>query len=140
MKKWLFSLQLVLSSCAAVPDSSGFPLVKLQLDQQVVAVQLADTPELRAQGLMFQDSAEPGMLLLYNTPQQISLWMRNTGIALDVAFIDANWQIHQIRPLEPFDETPVPSEIAVIAALEMPRGWFAARNLGVGSQLKLLAD
>jgi uncharacterized membrane protein (UPF0127 family) len=66
--------------------------------------------------------------------------MRNTGIALDVAFIDANWQIHQIRPLEPFDETPVPSEIAVIAALEMPRGWFAARNLGVGSQLKLLAD
>jgi uncharacterized membrane protein (UPF0127 family) len=140
MNKWLFSLLLMLSSCAVVPDSSGFPLVKLQLEQQTIDVQLADTPELRAQGLMFQDSAEPGMLLLYSEPQHISLWMRNTGIALDVAFIDANWQIHQIRPLAPFDETPVPSEIPVIAALEMPSGWFAAHKLGVGSQLKLLTD
>jgi hypothetical protein len=53
-------------------------------------------------------------------------------------FIDADWKIHHISQLEPFDETPVYSEIAVIAALEMPRGWFAANSLAAGAQLTLL--
>lgn len=138
MKKWVFMLLLALSSCTAVTETSRFPLAQLQIAQRSVSVQLADTPELRAQGLMFQETAEPGMLLLYQTPQEISLWMRNTAMPLDVAFIDANWQIHHIRQLMPFDETPVPSEIPVIAALEMPQGWFAAHNIGPGTQLKLL--
>lgn len=137
MRGWLVALALLLTSCAAA-KIPAFPLAKLQLEHLSIQVQLAATPELRAQGLMFQQHAEPGMLLLYTEPQHISLWMRNTSMPLDVAFIDANWQIHHIRQLEPFDETVVPSEIAVIAALEMPRGWFAANELAAGAQLRLL--
>lgn len=139
MKRGFFALLLALSSCAAVTETGRFPLAELQVEEQLIVVQLADTPELRAQGLMFQEKAEPGMLLLYQTPQEISLWMRNTGMPLDVAFINAEWQIDHIRRLEPFDETPVPSIIPVIAALEMPQGWFAVRNISSGAQLKLLS-
>lgn len=138
MKIWLLAALLLLTSCAAVTGTQAFPLAKLQLAHLTVPVQLAATPELRSQGLMFQQQAEPGMLLLYHEPQHISLWMRNTSMPLDVAFIDSHWRIHHIRQLEPFDETPVPSEIAVIAALEMPRGWFAANKLAAGAQLTLL--
>ena len=138
MKVWFLAAMLLLTSCAAVPETQSFPLARLQLEKLTIQVQLAATPELRAQGLMFQQQAEPGMLLLYAEPQHISLWMRNTSMPLDVAFIDGDWRIHAIRQLEPFDETAVPSEIAVIAALEMPRGWFAANQLAAGAQLILL--
>lgn len=129
---------LFLVSCSAATSDAGFPIKSLQIGTLTVPVQVAATPELRARGLMYQQSAEPGMLLLYSEPQQISLWMYNTRMPLDVAFIDANWRIHHIVQLIPFDETPVSSEIAVMAALEMPRGWFAAKQLGVGSVIRLL--
>ncbi len=138
MKLWFIAAALLLTSCVALTATTDFPLVNLQLEQKTIQVQLAATPELRAKGLMFQQAADPGMLLLYAEPQQISLWMRNTSMPLDVAFIDADWRIHHIRQLEPYDETSVPSEIAVIAALEMPRGWFAANQLAAGAQLTLL--
>lgn len=138
MKLWFIAAALLLTSCVALTATTDFPLVNLQLDQKIIQVQLAATPELRAKGLMFQQAADPGMLLLYTEPQLISLWMRNTSMPLDVAFIDANWRIHHFRQLEPYDETSVPSEIAVIAALEMPRGWFAANQLAEGAQLTLL--
>lgn len=138
MKTWLLAALLLLTSCAAVPETQHFPLARLQFEKLTIPVQLAATPELRARGLMFQQQAEPGMLLLYAEPQHISLWMRNTRMPLDVAFIDGNWRIHAIRQLEPYDETTVSSEIAVIAALEMPRGWFAANKLTTGAQLTLL--
>lgn len=138
MKTWLFAAILLLISCAAAPETQSFPLARLQLEKLTIEVQLAATPARRAQGLMFQQHAEPGMLLLYSEPQHISLWMRNTSMPLDVAFITNDWRIHAIRQLEPFDETIVPSEIAVIAALEMPRGWFAANQLAAGAQLTLL--
>ncbi|WP_333609020.1 DUF192 domain-containing protein [Arsukibacterium sp.] len=132
---WLLLLLLVASAQAA----SDFALVKVQLAEQQFVVQLADTPALRARGLMFQSSAEPGMLLLYSEPTELALWMKNTNLELDVAFINANWQISRIVPLAPLDETAVYSGGPVIAALEMPRGWFAQQQLGVGAKLQLLS-
>lgn len=115
-----------------------FELVKLQLGDKTVEVQLADTPIRRAQGLMFQESADPGMFLLYQKPQEISLWMANTTIPLDVAFIGADWTIRQITQLQPLDETPVPSPGKVIAALEMPQGWFKQHGITEGAKVTLL--
>ena len=43
-----------------------------------------------------------------------------------------------IAQLHPLDETPVSAPSAALAALEMPRGWFAERNIQVGEKLKLV--
>lgn len=137
MRKIFILLSLLLLSCAAQPQHKAFPLVELQIGSLQIEVQLAANDALRAKGLMFQESAEPGMLLLYDTARPISLWMRNTSIPLDVAFIDANWQIIRFVELEPFDETPISSVYPVIAALELPRGWFSARGIEVGTVLQL---
>lgn len=138
MRAWLIAVFWVLTSCASVTAAPTFPIAELQVADFTIPVQLAATPELRARGLMFQEKAEPGMLLVYRQPEPISLWMRNTSMPLDVAFIDGDWKIHVIKPLEPFDETPISSDIAVIAALEMPRGWFEQHNVIAGAQLRLL--
>ena len=115
-----------------------FELVPLKLADVTIQVQLADTPEKRSQGLMFKQSAEPGMLLLYPRPTSMSLWMANTSMALDVAYITPDWTIAQLVQLQPFDKTPVPSPGPVIAALELPRGWFAKHGIDVGAKAALL--
>ena len=135
----MLALAMPLLACAVPADErEAFSLVPLQLGEQLIQVQLANTPEKRAQGLMFKQTAEPGMLLLYPEPRVISLWMANTSMPLDVAYIDANGTITELIALEPFDETSRPAKSLVIAALEMPRGWFAQHGVTIGQQVTLL--
>ncbi|MEH8018754.1 DUF192 domain-containing protein [Rheinheimera muenzenbergensis] len=136
----MLALLLPLMACAAEQPRESFSLVPLQVGDKLIDVQLADTPEKRAQGLMFQQSAEPGMLLLYAQPTAISLWMANTSMALDVAYIGPDWRIAELIRLQPFDKTPVPSQQPVIAALEMPRGWFTQHGVVIGQKVALLPD
>lgn len=143
MKNRIFALFLslvVVSACAAPEQDQlvTFPQATIQIADVKRAVQLADTPQLRERGLMFQQSADAGMLLLYPEPRLISLWMRNTDLALDVAFIDPQWRVMVIKQLHPLDETPVSAPSAALAALEMPRGWFAEHNIQAGDKLTLL--
>jgi uncharacterized membrane protein (UPF0127 family) len=132
-----FILLVSINACAA-PTRVIFPEAEINIAGSNIVVQLANTDALRERGLMFQKRAEPGMLLLYSEPRMISLWMRNTNLSLDVAFIDKEWRIMAIAHLQPLDETPVSAPAAALAALEMPRGWFAERNIKVGAKLQLV--
>ena len=108
----LVLLSLPLLACAnSAEQLEVFDLVPLQLGNTQIQVQLADTPEKRSQGLMFQQSADPGMLLLYKEPTGVSLWMANTAIPLDVAYIGPDWTIAE--PAEGYDGFPAPLTAAL---------------------------
>lgn len=77
-----------------------------------------------------------GMLFIYETPQPVSFWMRNTLIALDLVFIDARGAVRHVHPMaRPLDETAIPGALpgdadpARLMVLEVPGG--DAARLGI---------
>lgn len=77
-------------------------------------VEIADTPALRAQGLMFRTELpeQAGMLFVYEQPQHASFWMKNTLIPLDMIFMDSDGVVRHIhRGAVPGDLTPVPGAV-----------------------------
>src|SRR5258708_6009416 len=64
----------------------------------VFSVELAVTDEERQKGLMFRRSLpeSQGMLFDFKRDQDISMWMRNTYVSLDMIFIRADGRILRI--------------------------------------------
>jgi uncharacterized membrane protein (UPF0127 family) len=97
-----------------------------------IDVEITETPAEKAQGLMFRTSLADtaGMLFFYETPQEITMWMRNTYIPLDMVFIRADGIVHRIEArTEPLSENIVASRGNVTACLELAGG--AAERLGL---------
>ncbi len=65
---------------------------------QVFSVEMATTEEEKTQGLMYRKELPDGkgMLFDFSPEQQISMWMKNTYISLDMIFIRADGRILRI--------------------------------------------
>ena len=95
-------------------------------------IEIAETPAQKALGLMYRETLAPlaGMLFPHKTPQELSMWMQNTYISLDMIFIRQDGTIHRIEhSTEPFTEDHIMSQGKVLAVLEVKGG--EARRLGL---------
>jgi uncharacterized membrane protein (UPF0127 family) len=75
------------------------------------------------------------MLFIYSEPSYLSMWMKNTLIPLSVAFLDAQGVILNIHDMEPQTEDPHVSAGPAIYAIEVNKGWFAAKNVKAGDKV-----
>jgi uncharacterized membrane protein (UPF0127 family) len=94
-------------------------------------VEVVDTPETRARGLMFREELadDAGMLFDFETENSVSFWMMNTLIPLDMIFIGADGVVKTIHVnARPLDPTSIPSRVPVQYVLEIPGG----RSLDIG--------
>jgi uncharacterized membrane protein (UPF0127 family) len=76
------------SACAT--DASGARVVLHTGGGDVtVKVEVADTPDERALGLMYRKelAADAGMLFIFDAEDHLSFWMKNTPLPLDMIFI-----------------------------------------------------
>ncbi len=100
--------------------------------ERSMSVEVADTIEEKSMGLMFRTSLadNAGMLFPYSPPQELTMWMKNTYIPLDMVFIKADGTVHRIEVrTEPLSERVVASQGDVTAVLELAGG--AAERLGL---------
>jgi uncharacterized protein len=102
-------------------------------------VEIADTPETRARGLMFvQEMPQTaGMLFVFPDEAPRNFWMRNTYIPLDIIYFDAagEWVSVQADAV-PFDETGLPSEGPAQFVLEINGGLAERFGMGPGTQIR----
>ncbi|MBP8257654.1 MAG: DUF192 domain-containing protein [Opitutaceae bacterium] len=136
---------LVASAGAA---KSGHPaktvddVFQISLGEKVLNLQLAVTPLEQQRGLMERRSLKPdhGMLFVFERPQVMSFWMRNTPLPLDIGFFDSAGVLREYYPLYPFDENPVRSIGSNLQfALEMSQGWFRENKIPVKTAFDMKA-
>lgn len=130
----LFLPAAALARCA--PDA-----VDLRGDwgQARFAVELADTPRERSRGLMHRESLPrgAGMLFVYDRPQSVSFWMRNTLIPLDIIFLDGTGTVARVHEnAVPLDETSIPGGSDIQFVLEINGGLAAQFGIAPGTELR----
>ncbi len=122
----------------AVPAlAQQLPVVQLKAGMHLIRAEMAADFATRGRGLMHRKSLAPnaGMLFIFDAPAIHCMWMKNTYIPLSVAFVDDEGEIINIADMQPHSEQSHCAARPALYALEMDRGWFAARGIKPGSRL-----
>jgi len=156
VRLWLAAGMAALAACS--PGEGASALAQTPADQQAAAgarhpvsglevidlvvergdqrlafkVELADSPQAQARGLMFRDRLgdDEGMLFPSDPPQPRSFWMKNTPLSLDIIFIGPDGRIANIAAdTVPYSLDPVTSQGIASAVLELRAG--RAKELGI---------
>jgi uncharacterized membrane protein (UPF0127 family) len=108
---------------------------------RVFSVELAVSDAEREKGLMFRKEVPEGygMLFDFKKDQQVTMWMKNTYVSLDMIFIRNDGRIARIAEnTEPESERIIPSGAPVRAVLEVVGG--TARKLGIAAGDKVASS
>lgn len=90
-----------------------------------IEIEIPETMAEQRAGLGFrrQVPAGTGMLFLYPSSQEVSMWMKDTHVSLDMVFIKADGIVHRIEAgTKPHSQAVVSSRGDVVAVLELAAG------------------
>lgn len=131
---WIAAAVLSVLIVARTADASEIQTLEIVTKSgvQVFAVEMAKSDEERAKGLMFRKELAEGrgMLFDFSPEQQVSMWMKNTFISLDMIFIRSDGRILRIAEnTEPQSEKLISSGGLAKGVLEVIGG--TARKYGI---------
>lgn len=131
----LIAMALTVPALGAGP--AALPTRSISIGKEKLVVEVVDTPDQRATGLMNRFSLQPdhGMLFVFDKPQPLAFWMKNTYIPLSIAFVDRDGMIINIEDMRPQDESTHWSRANALYAIEVKQGWFAARGITPGTKV-----
>lgn len=98
----------------------------------------ADTPQTRAQGLMFVRSLQPeqAMIFVYEAPQLVGMWMKNTLIPLDMLFVDSHGCIVKVHEqAQPGALDTISADDPVVLVVELAGGVAGTLGLRTGDRV-----
>lgn len=100
---------------------------------------IADNEQKRAIGLMNLDNLaqNKAMLFVFNKEKIVSMWMKNTKIALDMIFIDENNIIVNIKHnATPYSLAIISSQKPIKKVLEINAGLSKKLGIKIGHKIK----
>lgn len=125
------------------PDEVAAPALGIAwviFEADTIVAEVAKTPDERSEGLMYRESlaSGTGMLFVFPEAEIRSFWMKNTFIAMDIAYLDPDGRIVDIQQMEPESSKLHSSAAAAMFALEVPQGWFAEEEIEVGDLAEIV--
>ena len=135
-------IQLFISSLALFFSVSSWagslPTIELKAGQERIKAEVASTPESQQLGLMYRQfmPANDGMLFVFQEKAGHCFWMRNTELALSIAFIGDDGRIVNIEEMQARTENNHCPLKPIRYALEMNKAWFSQKKLGPGSLIE----
>ena len=134
----VFALFLTTSFAFAACDLERVDL-RSELGQARFSVEVADTPRERSLGLMHRETMprSAGMLFVYEKPQPVSFWMRNTLIPPDMIFMDKRGVVQRVHEnAVPLDETGIDGGDGIQFVLEINGGLAGRLGIVDGAELR----
>jgi uncharacterized protein len=135
----LLSCFIVLITSAGVHALEKKPLAIITASgSHKVTVEVTSSKEEQTTGLMFRRSIGPddGMIFLYPQDQEITMWMKNTYIPLDMIFVKSDGTVLRIEEnTEPLSERIISSEGNARAVIEMKGGSAARFGIKPGDKI-----
>nr|WP_231362868.1 DUF192 domain-containing protein [Thioalkalivibrio sp. ALJT] len=118
-------------------DARPLPVENLVVGEETLALEIAATDRSRRIGLMHRDHLpdDHGMLFIWPRAAEYGMWMQNTRIPLDVAFIDADYTIVNIASMKPHSTRIHSARRPVPYALEVNAGWFERHDIRPGDRI-----
>lgn len=138
MRHAVLALWLVLISVSAFAESDAPLAITTSKGSFNFFIELADTPQSRASGLMHRRelAADAGMLFNFFKTAPVSMWMKDTLIPLDMLFISAEGVIVNIAERTvPGSLTQIDSSGPVRAVLELNGGVCARLGISPGDKI-----
>ena len=119
--------------------NTGLPTATVQIGNAKFTLEIADNYARRQAGLMNRDSmpAVHGMLFIFERQEELSFWMKNKRIPLDILFLDSEGKVVSIHQMQPVDLTGTPSDLPAQYAIELNKDAAAKAGVKVGDKLVL---
>jgi uncharacterized membrane protein (UPF0127 family) len=141
----LLVMSLAASACShsRPAHSRGEPEVILstRAGEEHVKVEIARSDPERQRGLMYREKLEPGrgMIFLFDHPQKLKFWMKNTYIPLDMVFIGGDKRVVYVEEnAEPLTLTSRGPDEDSQFVLEVPGGWARAHGVERGVPVRFV--
>lgn len=114
-------------------DSSPLVVVGDDGTRRQFSIEIADTSDERAKGLMFRPALAPdhGMLFVFPYTREVSFWMENTPQPLDLVFVKDDGRVAAVMHGEPYSRAIIDPGVPVRYVLEIGAG--VADSAGIHS-------
>ncbi|MGL4525228.1 MAG: DUF192 domain-containing protein [Spirochaetia bacterium] len=132
--QWLgFFFIIWLSSCSAQSK------IEIALGSRIFSLEVARTPAEREKGLMFRKflHKDAGMIFIFDEDEIRGFWMKNTNVALSIAYISAEGNILEIYDMQPHSLASIVSRRPFRYAIEVNQGEFEKAGLTIGTRIDL---
>jgi uncharacterized protein len=141
-RAWLAVAAVIILSAAVIGEvrAASFQTLEIATKSgvQIFTVEMATTAEEKEVGLMNRKELADGkgMLFDFSPEQQISMWMKNTYISLDMIFIRADGRILRIAEnTEPMSTKIISSGGLARGVLEVPAGTAQKYGIAPGDRV-----
>ena len=128
------------ATVAAAKETTVEDWLAVEIGGKAIEIQVAFKDRELSRGLMYRTSMgeNRGMLFYYDPPKQMSFWMQNTKIPLDIGYFTSDGVLREIYPMYPMDLRSVKSKRNdLLIALEMNQGWYAKNGIKPGASFDL---
>jgi uncharacterized membrane protein (UPF0127 family) len=112
---------------------------KISIESLFSKIEVVSNSQERKLGLMYRENLpyDNAMFFIWEYKKKQCMWMRNTYIPLNVAYLDSSGKILEIYDMVPLSDESVCSKKRVRYALEVNLNWFEDNNILVGDVLDI---
>jgi len=122
--RMLFRCVFVLFSALFSYGLTAGETLTLRIADNVLHLEVARSAEQHHRGLMGRTSlpANTGMVFLFEQPQTVAMWMKDTALNLDIIYVNACGEVFHTDTMSANSLTLHPSLGPAVAAIELAQG------------------